>query len=280
MTITAKTQVLAIFGDPVAQSLSPVMHNAWFADHGIDAVYVAVRVPGEPDAVFRMMKRAQLKGANITVPHKEAAAALADRTESRVANVWRWESDGSVSAFNTDGKGFIASLDEAAPGWRAPRVLILGAGGGAAGIAQALAAHDASAEIVIANRTLQRAQELAALLPKARAAAWDNLAAEFAEADLIVQTTTLGMNGQGEWEWPVARCKAGAIVADIVYKPLETGLLRAAKARGLVAVDGLGMLIHQGALAFELWFGVKPDTKAARRRLMEALSEKESGERA
>lgn len=274
MTITAKTQVLAIFGDPVAQSLSPVMHNAWFADHGIDAVYVAVRVPGDPDAVFRMMKRAGLRGANITVPHKEAAAALADRTEGRVANVWRWESDGSVSAFNTDGKGFIAALDEAAPVWRAPRVLILGAGGAAAGIAQALAAHDASAEIVIANRTLQRAQDLAALLPKARAAAWDDLAAQFAEADLIVQTTTLGMNGQGDPDWPVARCKAGAVVADIVYKPLETGLLRAARARGLVAVDGLGMLIHQGALAFELWFGVKPDTKAARQRLMAALGER------
>lgn len=274
MSISAKSEVLAIFGDPVAQSLSPVMHNAWFADHGIDAVYVAVPVTGDAPAFFRGLKGAKLRGANITVPHKEAAAAGADRSESRVANVWRWESDGSVSAFNTDGKGFVASLDEVAPGWRAPRVLILGAGGGAAGIAQALAAHDTNAEIVIANRTLQRAEALAALLPKARAAAWDDLAAEFSEADLIVQTTTLGMNGQGDIDWPVARCRAGAVVADIVYKPLETGLLRAAKAHGLVAVDGLGMLVHQGALAFELWFGVKPDTKAARRRLMQALGER------
>jgi len=276
--LSAKTEVLAIFGDPVAQSLSPVMHNAWFADHGIDAVYVAVPVTGDAAAFFHGLKGAKLRGANITVPHKEAAAAGADRSESRVANVWRWEADGSVSAFNTDGKGFIASLDEAAPGWRAPRVLILGAGGGAAGITQALAAHDPRAEIVIANRTLQRAQDLAALLPNARAAAWDNLAAEFSEADLIVQTTTLGMNGQngssGDIDWPVARCKVGAVVADIVYKPLETGLLRAAKAHGLVAVDGLGMLIHQGALAFELWFGIKPDTNAARRRLMQTLGER------
>jgi shikimate dehydrogenase len=278
VTISARTEVLAIFGDPVAQSLSPAMHNAWFADHGIDAVYVAVPVPGEAAAFFRGLRSASLRGANITVPHKEAAAALADRAESRVANVWRWERDGSVSAFNTDGKGFIASLDEATPGWGARSILIVGAGGGAAGIAQALAAHDPTTQIVIANRTLRRAENLASLLPKARAAAWDNLAEEFAQADLIVQTTTLGMSGQSDCEWPVARCKTGAVVADIVYKPLETRLLRDARARGLVAVDGLGMLIHQGALAFELWFGIKPDTKAARRRLMEALSENQAGE--
>jgi shikimate dehydrogenase len=271
MSITAKTQVLAVFGDPVAHSLSPVMHNGWIEDHGLDAVYVALPLKSADAAlVFRSLKALRLKGANVTVPHKEAAAAACDKAAAAAVNTLLWEA-GKVSGFNTDGQGFLDALDEAAPGWRSRTrdVLIVGAGGGARGIAEALQAQAARLRIV--NRTYERAQELAGALDAAEAAPWDGLAEAFARADLIVQTTTLGMSGSVSPDWPVAACKADAVVVDIVYRPLETPLLKAARESGLVAVDGLGMLIHQGALAFELWFGIKPDTKKARERLMAAL---------
>lgn len=272
MSISAATQTLAIIGDPVGHSLSPVMHNGWFGDHGIDAVFVALRLEGkDPVHAIRALKDFALKGASVTVPHKEAAAKAADRSESRVANVLRWEEDGSVSAFNTDGPGFLDALGEAAPDWRGrvKRVLILGAGGAAQGVAEALSPNVDT--IHIANRTGARAEATAASIANARAVRWDDLERAFGQADLIVQATTLGMSGQPDADWPVSYCRANAIVADIVYRPLETELLRAARGRGLIAMDGLGMLIHQGVRAFELWFGVKPDANTARDRLEAAL---------
>lgn len=271
--ITAKTQVLALFGDPVGHSLSPVMHNGWFDDHGIDAVYLAIPLKSaDPVAAFKAMKGLGLKGANVTVPHKEAAAAAADRTQAPVANVLRWEADGSVSAFNTDSVGLLGSLDESAPDWRqrVKTALIIGAGGGAYGVAAALAGK---ARLIVANRTYSRAAALAEKFPDAGAAAWEALPACFSDADLIVQCTTLGMGANASPDWPLAHCRKGAIVADIVYRPLETPLLKAARAQGLTAVDGLGMLIHQGVAAFELWFGVCPDPASARRRMLAALGE-------
>jgi len=270
--ITAKTAVLAVIGDPVGHSLSPVMHNGWIEDHGLDAVYVALPFKSAAAAAaLRGLKAARLKGLNITVPHKEAAALAADRSEAAVANTWRWERDGTVSAFSTDGGGFVDALTEAAPDWRdaVRQILILGAGGAAEGITHALKDRTP----VIANRTRARAEALAATLPNARVADWAALDEEFARADLIIQTTTLGMSGAASPSWPVERCKRSAIVVDIVYRPLQTPLLEAARALRLITVDGLGMLIHQGARAFELWFGVKPDTQKARRRLLAALGE-------
>ncbi|MFZ2030227.1 MAG: shikimate dehydrogenase [Vitreimonas sp.] len=274
MTISASTQVLAVIGDPVAHSLSPVMHNGWIADHGLDAVYVALPLTGDdPSAAFRALKRFGLKGANVTVPHKEAAARAADRSENAVANVLRWEEDGSVSAFNTDGLGFLDSLAERAPDWRGriSRVLMLGAGGAARAIATTLSPYVDT--IHFANRTAERGEAAALSLPNGRALRWDDLERGFGAADLIIHATTLGMEGQPETEWPVANCRANAIVADIVYRPLLTPLLNAANARGLTMIDGLGMLIHQGARSFELWFDVMPDTGKARTRLLAALGE-------
>jgi shikimate dehydrogenase len=222
---------------------------------------------------MRALKRFGLKGANITVPHKEAAAQAADHTEGAVANVWRWEEDGSVSAFNTDGLGFLDSLDERAPDWRGRvnRALIVGAGGAARAIAAALSP---SVDTVhFANRTTEHAETAARSLPNGRVLRWSDLERGFGAADLIVQATTLGMEGQPDHPWPIANCRAGAIVADIVYRPLKTNLLEAARARNLTVVDGLGMLIHQGARSFELWFSVKPDTSKARARLLSALGE-------
>ncbi len=273
MIITGATKVLAVIGDPVSHSLSPIMHNGWIADHGIDAIYVALPLKSDDaETEIRALCRFGLAGANVTVPHKRAAASAADRSEGAVANVLRWESDGAVSGFNTDGQGFLDSLAEAAPDWktRVRRVLMLGAGGAAVAIAEALGPHVDT--IYFANRTQSRADAAADALRAGRVLRWDDLERGFGAADLIVQATTLGMGANASPDWPMAAAKAGAICADIVYKPLETPFLRAARMRGLPTMDGLGMLIHQGARAFELWFGVEPDVEKARRRLVEALA--------
>jgi shikimate dehydrogenase len=269
------TKRYAVIGDPVGHSLSPVMHAGWIEDHHLDATYEALLLRSDdPVAAIRVLSG--LAGVNVTVPHKEAAAKAADRSDDQVANTLRWEVDGTISAFNTDGLGFVDCLNESSPGWRekVETALILGAGGAANGIAHALRSDAAvDIDLVVANRTRARAEALAAGLPRTRVADWNDLESLFANADLIVQTTTLGMGGAPSPVWPVERCKPDAIVVDIVYRPLQTPLLKAARDRGLTAVDGLGMLIHQGARAFEIWFGVKPDAKKARARLLAALGE-------
>ncbi|MEZ5972343.1 MAG: shikimate dehydrogenase [Hyphomonadaceae bacterium] len=271
MTITAATKVFAVIGDPVSHSLSPVMHNGWIADHSLDAVYVALQLTSD-DPVAAIEALNGFAGLNVTVPHKEAAAKAASRNEGAVANVLRREDDGTFYGFNTDGLGFLDSLTEGAPDWRARarRVLILGAGGAAIGVGQALSPHVDT--IHFANRTAERGEQAARSIPNGRTTRWDDLERAFGHADLIVQTTTLGMADQAEMEWPVSFCRPNAIIADIVYRPLETALLASARARGLTAIDGLGMLIHQGARAFEIWFGIKPDVVKARQRLLAALA--------
>ena len=271
MSISAATKVYGIVGDPVGHSLSPIMQNGWIADHGLDAVYVALPLKSD-DPVAAIRALSGFAGLNVTVPHKEAAAKAAARSEGAVANVLRREEDGSLSAFNTDGVGFIDSLTEGAPDWRSKvrRVLILGAGGAALGIGQALSPYVDT--IHFANRTAARSEQTASTIPNGRTTRWDDLERAFGHADLIVQTTTLGMADQPEMEWPVSLCRPNAIVADIVYRPLDTPLLVAARARGLTTIDGLGMLIHQGARSFDIWFGIKPDVSKARRRLMAALA--------
>lgn len=273
MKVTSATKVLGVIGDPVAHSLSPIIHNGWIADHGIDAVYVALRLESEDaEHDLRALKGMGFTGLNVTLPHKEAAAKAADRSEDVVANTLRWEPDGTLSAFNTDGAGFLDALTETAPDWaeRVRRVLIVGAGGAALAIGQALSPRVEAVHYI--NRTATRAETAAAALGNAHAMRWEDLERGFADADLIVQATSLGLAGTQAPQWPVARCRSTAIVADIVYRPLETQLLRAARMRGLTAMDGLGMLIHQGARAFELWFGVMPSAAKARARLEAALA--------
>jgi shikimate dehydrogenase len=273
MNISSTTQVYGVIGNPVRHSLSPILHNAWIADHGLNAVYVALELKNEnPIAALRALGSFGVRGANVTVPYKEAAARAAGATDLAVANVLRWDEMGGQSAFNTDGLGFVHALSESQPDWRArvKRVLVIGAGGAGQGIARALSPH--ADTLHIANRTPARADETAALIPNGRALRWEDLERGFGGADLIVQTTSLGMTGQPEQAWPVEMCRDGAIIADIVYRPLETPLLAAARSRGLATMDGLGMLIHQAALSFELWFGIMPDVAKARARLMAALA--------
>lgn len=279
--ITSRTRIVALMGDPVGHSMSPQMHNAWIADHGLDAAYVAVRAPREhADAIISGMQKADFHGLNVTIPHKETAARLADvlTQEARLfgaANILSKGANGRWTGHNTDPHGVLASLDEAAPQWRGQtqRALVIGAGG--AGRAIALALGQAGiGRVDLVNRTRARADDVVAAIGGAGLAArdWFDLPAAFADADLIINASSLGMAGSPATDWPIASAKPHAVVFDAVYTPLETPLLAAAKARGLTTVDGLGMLIHQGARAFEIWFGVSPDTKKARARLLAILA--------
>ncbi len=277
MTITGATKVLAIFGNPVTHSLSPQMHAGWIADHGIDATYVAL--PLAHDGVsetMRALRHVGLHGVNVTVPFKEAAAQAADvRTGDvealGVANTLHWK-DGRLHAHNTDWQGARRALDDAFPDWArdARRAVVIGGGGAARAMAYGIA-RNGGPRVTIVNRSLEKAQAIAGFL-SGDARAWSELPATLRDADLIVNATSLGMTGAASFDWPLANAKPGAIVYDAVYAPLETDLLKAARARNLRTVDGLGMLIHQGALAFEIWFGIKPDTAKARERLLAILA--------
>jgi shikimate dehydrogenase len=273
------TKRYAVIGDPVSHSLSPLMHQGWIADHGLDATYVAHQLRSD-DPARAIQTLGGYDGANVTVPHKEAAARAAERAsptarQLNAANTLTW-CDGMLHGDNTDCTGFARALDEAAPDWRgANNALVIGAGGAGRAVAFGLAGQEGPS-ITIVNRSLDRADAAARLIDLhcakgASARPWAMLAECVADADIIVNTTTLGMN-HAPFDWPLDAAKPNAIVADIVYRPLETGLLRAARERGLRTMDGLGMLIHQGALSFEIWHGIKPDTAKARARLMEALA--------
>jgi shikimate dehydrogenase len=282
MSVTGATKVLALLGDPVARSLSPQMQNAWIADFGLDAIYVTLRIPpsGADDA-FRHIGKLELFGANVTVPYKELAARYAGSRAGIVeqigaANTLCWTSN-ELIAHNTDYIATARAIEEAAPGFlrHAKKVIVVGGGGAARAMAFGVAGEDGP-EIVIINRSLEKAQVIAsAIAPRvkagARAAAWADMAVEMQDGDLLINATTLGMYGVDETRWPVEALPAHAVVFDAVYIPLETPLLAAARARGLCVIDGLSMLTHQGAEAFQNWFGQRPDTQLARARLLSII---------
>lgn len=258
---------VCVIGWPIAHSRSPLIHNHWIRTYGVaDAVYERLAVPPEElAATLRELNNWGFIGANVTVPHKEAAfAALVhhDAVASRLKAVNTIvTTPKGLEGRNTDGYGFIANLKERAKDWygaRGPAVL-LGAGGAARAVAAALEAEGVP-ELRIVNRTPSRARALVADLGlrSARVFAWENAGAALDGASLLVNTTTLGMKGTGDVDIALDRLPVAALVTDIVYTPLETGLLARARARGHDVVDGLGMLLHQAVPGFEAWFGVRP----------------------
>lgn len=273
------TKRYAVIGDPVSHSLSPLMHNGWIADHGLDAKYEALQLRSD-DPMRAIRALTGYAGFNVTVPHKETAARAAERASATVrqlnaANTLTWR-DAILHGDNTDALGFARALDEGAPRWRdATNVLVVGAGGAGRAVAFGIAGQDGP-RITVVNRTFERADAAVRLIAPhsgqaVTARPWNELADSIAEADMVVNTTALGMGG-ADFEWPLQGAKPTALVVDIVYRPLETDLLRRARARGLQTIDGLGMLIHQGALSFEIWHGIRPDTVKARARLEAALA--------
>jgi shikimate dehydrogenase len=260
--LSGRARLAGVLGWPVAHSRSPLLHGTWLERHGIDGAYLPLPVRPERFAPsVRALADLGFRGANVTLPHKEAAFALCDRLapsaeRAGAVNTLVFGDDGRVEGSNTDGFGFLENCAQSVPGWDAaagPAVL-LGAGGAARAIAAALL--DAGCpRVVLVNRTPARAEALARALGGPVAVA-DRPPLD--AAALLVNTTSLGMAGQPSLELDLSPLPAGAMVADIVYVPLETPLLAAARARGLAAVDGLGMLLHQARPGFEAWFGAAP----------------------
>jgi shikimate dehydrogenase len=267
-TLSGSARLAGVLGFPVAHSRSPRLHGFWLRKHGIDGAYLPLPVaPERFPAAVRSLADLGFRGANVTIPHKLAAFEVCDVVDASAQRAGAVNTlvfrDGTIHGANTDGFGFLESIREQAPGWRAeagPAVL-MGAGGAARAIAAALL--DAGCpRVILVNRTPARAEELA----RALGGAIDVAAAPPLEgAALLVNTTSLGMAGHSALAIDLAPLSAEAVVADIVYVPLETPLLAAARARGLRVVDGLGMLLHQARPGFEAWFGVAPVVDAGLR---------------
>lgn len=268
-----------VIGHPVAHSRSPLIHGHWLRELGIAGSYERIDVPpGELAGFLRGFREQGFAGGNVTVPHKEAALRLVPRLTERArltgaVNTLSLDDEGRVGGDSTDGPGWAASLDEElGRGWREEvrTALVIGAGGAARAIVTALLETGAT-RIWAANRTPERAASLAELGPDVvRGLALSEVDSALAGADLLVNTTTLGMAGQPSLTLPVERLPATAIVSDIVYVPRLTPLLRAAEERRLRTVGGLGMLLHQAVPGFATWFGVVPTVSAELRTLVEA----------
>jgi shikimate dehydrogenase len=266
-----------IIGHPVAHSRSPLIHNYWLSIHGIQGEYVREDVsPAKIEAFLKTFPQSGYIGGNVTVPHKEIAFAAATKRDSVAEALGAvntlWQESGKLFGANTDVYGFLAHLDESAPHWtaRTKTALVLGAGGSARAAIYGLLERSVK-NILVANRTQARAEQLAAHFRKRIASiAIRDIPSHLAEADLLVNTTTLGMRDEPPLEIDLAALKQGAIVYDFVYAPLETPLLAGARVRGHPAVDGLGMLLHQAVPAFERWFGVRPKVTPELRALIVA----------
>lgn len=265
MTLTGHGRLAGVLGWPVAHSRSPQLHGHWLQRYGLDGAYVPLAVaPGDLERAVQALPRLGFRGFNVTVPHKEAVAGLVDQIDPAArrigaVNTVVADDDGRLRGSNTDGFGFIEAMRDRLPGWQpSGAVVVLGAGGAARAVVAAL--QDCGAvQIRLANRSPQRSEALIADLGGTiETVDWAQRAAALAGAVLVVNTTTLGMTGQPPLDLDLAELGPEAAVFDIVYTPLETPLLQSARRRGLQAVDGLGMLLHQARPGFRAWFGVDP----------------------
>jgi shikimate dehydrogenase len=260
---------------PAGHSRSPLIHNYWATKYKLNVEYRREAVPPEKLTEFvTHLREHGYVGGNVTVPHKENVLKLSEPDERAravgAANCLWYDGD-TLRSTNTDVEGFLANLDAVTPGWDRglESAVVLGAGGGARAVVYALIAREVE-RIYVVNRTVERAQVLRKKFgARVHVAGWDETTGLLGGAGLLVNTTTLGMVGQPPLEINL-RCPVSLVVADLVYAPLVTGLLGAARARGLRTADGLGMLLHQAVRGFERWFGVKPEVTAELRALVEA----------
>ena len=272
---TRTPRAACLIGWPAAHSRSPLIHHYWLRTLGIEGGYVIEAVP--PDDLRDFVLRLSLRGfvgANVTIPHKENVLELStpdERARAIGAANTLWFADGELHSTNTDVEGFVNNLDACAKGWdKADEALVLGAGGSARAVVFGLIERGIK-RVHLVNRTMERAQVLAEKFGEAvRPAQWGQIGELMPRAKLLVNTTSLGMHGQGRLEIDVGRLPLEAVVADLVYVPLETELLNAAKARELRTADGLGMLLHQAVRGFELWFGQRPQVTSELRAIVEA----------
>ena len=267
-------KAVCIMAWPAGHSRSPLIHNYWIKQHKLNAEYRREAVPPEKFKEFiTHLREHGYVGGNVTVPHKETALALSlpdERAKAVGAANCLWYEGDMLRSTNTDVEGFLGNLDVVAPGWDRglETAMVLGAGGGARAVIFGLVQRNVG-RIYVINRTRARANVLKKKFgARVHVAGWEETTGLLGGAGLLVNTTTLGMVGQPPLEINL-RCPASLVVADLVYAPLETGLLKLARARGLRAADGLGMLLHQAVRGFERWFGVRPQVTPELRALIE-----------
>jgi shikimate dehydrogenase len=275
MTIETRHPAACLIGWPAAHSRSPLIHHYWLRTLGIEGGYNIEAIPPEGFAEFVLhLSTHGFVGANVTIPHKERALALSQpdaRARAVGAANTLWYENGELRSTNTDIEGFINNLDTCAPGASAVAdAVVLGAGGSSRAVVFGLIERGVK-HVHLVNRSIDRARALADQFgPSVHPMTWDSVGDLLPRAGLLVNTTSLGMHGQPALEIDVDRLPPDAVVADLVYVPLQTPLLSAARARGLKTADGLGMLLHQAVRGFELWFGRRPQVTSELRALIEA----------
>lgn len=266
MAIKAPYKLVGVMGWPVSHSRSPVIHNHWIEEHGLKGAYVLLPVrPEHLGTALRSLPVLGFAGCNLTIPHKVAALTLVDQIDDLARRIGAIntiivEQDGSLTGRNTDGFGYIQSLLDAQPTWRADAgpAVVLGAGGAARAVIVALM-NSGATEIRLTNRSWAKAHDMAQEFGgPARAIPWGDRHDALAGAALLVNTTNQGMEGEAALDLRLDYLPTQALVSDIIYVPLETPLLAAARLRGHVTVNGLGMLLNQARPAFAAWFGTQP----------------------
>jgi shikimate dehydrogenase len=277
------TRRACVIGWPVEHSRSPVIHRYWLNEYGIDGAYEKEAVkPADLGRFLKELSGHGYVGANVTLPHKEAALGAAGAADAAAlaigaANTLWLDEKGALHASNTDAYGFVTNLDAEAPQWNegVGLAMVLGAGGAARAILYGLLAAGVP-RILLANRTKTKAETLARVFgPQIEVIDWEERAAKLSACGLLINSTSLGMTGQPPLDIDISALPGSAIVADIVYAPLLTPLLVEAAKRGNTVVDGLGMLLHQAVPGFERWFGVRPHvTPALRAHVLDTLGEK------
>ena len=271
----------AVIGDPIAQSKSPDMHQAWYEEMGVDAAYIPVHVkPENLEQAVASFKLLGASGWNVTIPHKQTIIPFLDELDELAqkmgaVNTVVRTADGKLKGYNTDGPGFVRSLEEAVgTEHRNEALLLIGAGGAARGIAFALQ-QAGYRNITIANRTLANAQAIVTEMGTGQAVTMSQAEEKLDTYKIFVQTTPAGMStGNFDLPFSLEKFPEGAIAADIVYNPLMTPFLLAAEQKGAKIVNGLGMFVHQGAIAYEHWLGSYPNTNGTIARLTEQLGGK------
>jgi shikimate dehydrogenase len=263
-----------VMGHPVAHSRSPMIHGYWLKTLGIPGAYELKDLqPQEFVPFISNLAKNGFVGGNVTIPHKEAAYKTVAQRNTAAEAVGAvntlWLENGKLMGGNSDVHGFIANLDDRAPGWNVPgcKVVILGAGGASRSAVYAL--RQRGIEVHVVNRTLPRAQELAQKFG-AQAHGWDEVPQLLPQADVLVNCTSLGMQGKDALQIDLAPLKKSAVVYDIIYVPLETAILAKARKRGHRTVDGLGMLLQQAGFGFRKWFGGEPKVTPELRKIVEA----------
>jgi shikimate dehydrogenase len=280
MTHPDRFLLAGLMGFPVMHSRSPKLHNYWLAKHGLVGTYVPLAIKAEGlRAALRALPALGFSGCNLTIPHKEAALAIVDRVDPVARRIGAVNcvvvaSDGSLEGQNHDAFGYIESIREAQPGWRADTgpIVVIGAGGGARAVLVSLIDQGAR-EIRLVNRTFARAAALQSELGgPIKALPWEQREAALAGAAMLVNATSQGMAGAPPLDLALDALPARALVSDIVYIPRETPLLAAARQRGDLTVNGLGMLLHQARPAFRAWFGIMPEVTPELRAMIEATT--------